>query len=147
MRPTVVPVGEGTAATVHGTVKVGDIVHVAAKVTRLYAGDRADIYIYGASSDFDAAIRTDQIVAVEVPNPPAEPVDGSWVPVERDDSVGAFNVFIRIDSATPADDGERRWPRRWLDVAGGADLVDWPTVVARGGDPADAFIRHPTSTT
>lgn len=113
-------------------VHVGDTVHVSGTVVRRIA-EMFEVEIYGRGGPTEITFNADQITAVEVPDPPAEPDNGAWVIADDDTNTSGMNVFHRHDGLAPAAEG-RRWPLRWQDVAGGG-WVDWPTVVSRGGNP------------
>lgn len=120
-------------ASVQKTVQVGDTVHVAGVVTRIVA-EQYTVSIHTRGGGPEAfTVDDDQVVAVEVPDPPAEPDNGTWVIAPRDAWTAERNLFERDDANAPVEAG-RRWPRRWYNMGSG-EWNDWPTVIARGGDP------------
>lgn len=126
--------------TVQGTVKVGDIVYVRAKVTSVFAEQYTVAVDTRSSGVCDVTVNDDQVVAVEVPQPPDEPDDGVWVVAEHDAQHDGLNVYVRRDAAAPREEG-RRWPRRWQNIGTG-EFVDWATAVAHGADPDNQLVGH-----
>ena len=120
----------------------GDTVHVVATVVRVHPlGLGVDVELVSPTNPigYQVRVRDDGVVAVDIPEPPTEPRDGTVLRGPGPDSV---NVFIRCDTDAATDHVQRRWPRRWRDVATG-ERIDWPTAHHRGADPTNpAAWRH-----
>jgi len=115
-------------------VRVGDTVYVRALVIEVQPGLGLVVQLFSKTDKYDVFVRSDHVVEMDVPNPPTEPGNGSWV---TGTVGGQPTVFRRDDSACadPTNATRRRFPCRWRDYATG-DWVDWPTAYQRGADPA-----------
>lgn len=116
-------------------VRPGDVVLVRATVLESVPGVGARVELYSKTDQYDAWVRHDLVAALDRPDVPDEPVDGTWLVAPDTDALdGGVNVFHRDDAGAP-DEPERRCPRRWQ-VAGTGEWVDWAGAVHRGADPS-----------
>lgn len=130
--------GFNGSSSVQQTVKIGDTVHIVGKVASVIAEQFSVIVNTHGNGPQLVTVDDTEIIAVEIPDPPAEPDNGTWVVALHDSRHDGLNAFVRDDADAPADP-DRRYRRRWRDVGSGA-FVDWPTVITRGGDPANQLI-------
>ncbi len=127
---TLIELDEHAAAEV----RPGDVVLIRATVIDSIEGVGARVELYSKTDQYAAWVRHDLVAALDRPDVPDEPADGTWLVAPDDGAInGGVNVFHRDDAGAPSEP-ERRSPRRWQ-VAGVGEWVDWPTVVARGGRP------------
>ncbi|MEU8334853.1 hypothetical protein [Micromonospora tulbaghiae] len=111
---------------------VGDNVLVRGVIKQYTPGVGALVEFFSKTDQYEVWIRPDLIADVLLPNPPAEPVDGTWL---HGNTTPGHTAFVRDDSGSGSQhDEDRRFPRRWFDVAA-QEYIDWPTAVRRGADP------------
>lgn len=111
--------------------RVGDEILVRGTVVQWLPGVGALVELFSKTDQYEAWIRPSLIADVIVPNLPEEPADGTWLGGEDPDS-GNTRVFCRSDARGHCDD-DRRYDRRWWDVAA-EEWIDWPMAVRRGAD-------------
>ncbi|MFJ1539343.1 hypothetical protein ACIODS_12440 [Micromonospora chalcea] len=111
---------------------VGDTVLIRGVIKQYTPGVGALVEFFSKTDQYEAWIRSDLIADVLLPNPPAEPADGTWLAGVKPGGTNT-RVFIR-DDAEGHNDPDRRHDRHWWDVVA-EEWVDWPTAVRRGADP------------
>lgn len=118
-----------------GQVKPGDTVLIRGTVMEAIPGVGVRVELFSKTDQYEAWLRLDRVVALDLPDVPAEPGDGTWLVGPNDDYPydSAVSVYHRHDYGAPSEP-ERRWARRWQ-VAGTGEWIDWPTAVHRGADP------------
>ncbi|MEU7980519.1 hypothetical protein AB0B63_18545 [Micromonospora sp. NPDC049081] len=112
---------------------VGDEVLIRGIVKQFTPGVGVLVELLSKTDQHEAWVRLDDVADVVLPNLPVEPTDGTWLAGVEPGGANA-RVFIRDDSEGH-NDPERRYHRRWWDVAA-EQWVDWPTAVKRGANPS-----------
>lgn len=119
---------------------VADEVLIRGTVIEVVPGAGVTIELFNKASQHTAWVRESDVVQVVTREGPPEPDDGTWLVGEPDDD-GRSSVFRRSDAEGHCDD-DRRYDRRWWDVAA-AQWIDWPTAVRRGANPATRLVPAP----
>lgn len=123
------------------TPKPGDEVLIRGRVVEHLPGLGTLVELFSKTDQYQAWVRLDLIAEVVLPDVPAEPGDGTWLAATGEGPWTAPRVWYRRDADAP-NEPDRRWRRRWFDVAI-QDRIDWPEVVRRGGDPQGVlYVGH-----